>query len=151
VAAAVLAGMLSASGAGSLMAPRLGARLPTAIAVLAAAALGAAAVLPRILDSALGLPLPGRIAVLAAVIFPLGVLMGMPFPAGIRLLGRTDPHLVPWAWGINGCASVVASILAAMLALEWGFSAVLLAAAMAYAAAGFAVVLGRRVRRCHTG
>ncbi len=138
-AAAVLAGLLLASGAGSLLAPRLGSWLPAALAVLAASALGAAAALPRILDSALGLPLPGRIAVLAAVILPLGLLMGMPFPAGIRLLGRTAPHLVPWAWGINGCASVVASILAAMVALEWGFPVVLTLGGIAYLTAGIAV------------
>lgn len=138
-AAFVLAGLLLASGVGSLLAPRLGARLPVAVALLAASALVAAWILPLILNAALDLTLPWRIAVLAAVILPPGVMMGMPFPAGIRLLGGTAPHLIPWAWGINGCASVVASILAAMVALEWGFGAVLLLGGIAYATAGITV------------
>lgn len=135
-AAAVLCGLLIASGVGSLLVPRLDRWMLAALAVLAVATGGIAWALPRIVNAALGLPLSGRLAVLAAVVFPPGVLMGTPFPAGIRLLGRIDPRLIPWAWGINGCASVVGSILAVMVALEWGFRAVLLLGGMAYAAAG---------------
>ena len=63
---------------------------------------------------------------------PLGMAMGMPFP---RLLGKLQdeaPALVPWAWGVNGALSVVASVLAALMALSWGFRAVLVAGALAY-------------------
>ncbi|MDR7521582.1 MAG: SAM-dependent methyltransferase [Armatimonadota bacterium] len=135
-AAVVLAGLLVSSGAGSLLAPRVGRRLLPVAVALAAVVAAIAWTLPQILDAALGLATPGRLAVLAAVIGPSGILMGMPFPAGIALVGRFDPRLVPWAWGINGCASVLASILAAMLALEGGFRPVLLAGALAYAGAG---------------
>jgi hypothetical protein len=96
---------------------------------------GTAWALPEVVDSALGLSLAGRAAVLAAIVLPLGVLMGIPFPSAIRMLGRTDPSLVPWAWGINGCASVLGSIAAAMLALEWGFPVVLALGGLAYAGA----------------
>jgi hypothetical protein len=48
--------------------------------------------------------------------------MGMPFPLALREL---DEPLVPWAWGINGCASVVSATLATLLAVDFGFSAVL--------------------------
>jgi hypothetical protein len=48
--------------------------------------------------------------------------MGMPFPLALREL---DEPLVPWAWGINGCASVVSAALATLLAVDFGFSAVL--------------------------
>jgi len=66
---------------------------------------------------------------------PLGFLMGFPFPEGIRLTGRIAPGLVPWAWGVNGCASVLSSILAVMIAVSYGFSAVLLIGGAAYALA----------------
>jgi hypothetical protein len=53
---------------------------------------------------------------------PLAFCMGMPFPLALREL---DEPLVPWAWGINGCASVVSAVLATLLAIDFGFSTVL--------------------------
>ena len=47
--------------------------------------------------------------------------MGMPFPLGIRLLAGTGEQEIPWAWGINGCLSVVGTLLAAVIAVELGF------------------------------
>ena len=67
--------------------------------------------------------------------------MGTAFPGGLAWLEARAPGLIPWAWAINGCASVLASILAAMIALSAGFSWVLVAAALAYAGAWLA--LGR--------
>ena len=80
------------------------------------------------------LSLPARVA-----LAPLGLLMGMPFPGGLAWLGKRAPGLVPWAWAINGCTSVLASVLAAMVALSAGFSWVLAAAALAYAGAWLAL------------
>lgn len=133
--AAVLAGLLVASGAGSLASPRAGRRLPAVVAAVAVLAAGAALLLPRAFQASLGFALPVRLAVIAAAVLPLGLLMGVPFPAAVRALGRTDPAAIPWAWGVNGCASVIASILAAIAALEWGFGMVMLLGALAYAAA----------------
>jgi hypothetical protein len=59
----------------------------------------------------------------------------MPFPLGLARLGRETPELVPWAWGINGCASVVSAVLAALLAIEFGFSVVVALAVALYLAA----------------
>jgi hypothetical protein len=61
--------------------------------------------------------------------------MGTAFPGGLAWLQERAPGLVPWAWAVNGCASVLASILAAMVALSAGFTAVLVAAAGAYVGA----------------
>ena len=58
--------------------------------------------------------------------------MGMPFPLGIARIGRESPDLVPWAWGINGCASVIAAILATLLAIHFGFGVVVMIAIMLY-------------------
>jgi hypothetical protein len=58
--------------------------------------------------------------------------LGMYFPTGLELLRRREPRLIPWAWAVNGVASVVATVLAVMLAMEIGFSNVSLVAAGAY-------------------
>jgi hypothetical protein len=74
-----------------------------------------------------------------------GLLMGIPFPAGLRRLGAESPDLVPWVWAVNGAASVVASVLAALLALSFGFRLVLLVGAACYAGACLMVTyLGSR-------
>jgi hypothetical protein len=81
------------------------------------------------------------VAVLALA--PPGLLMGMPFPKGLALLEENAPDLITWAWGVNGAVSVVASILAALLALSLGFSTVLAVGAACYVGAW---VMGRAVR-----
>jgi len=58
--------------------------------------------------------------------------MGIPFPAGIRALADRNEAVIPWAWGINGCLSVIATSLATILAVEAGFTALMGAAALAY-------------------
>jgi len=131
--AAVLFGLLLASGLGSAFAPRL--PLRRALALLAAVALLYPLLLPPAFDRLLGWPLAARLGATAVALAPLGFLMGVPFPRGIALVERRSPGLIPWAWGINGCASVVASVLAAMLALSAGFSWVLIAGAVCYALA----------------
>ena len=60
-------------------------------------------------------------------------LMGMPFPLGLRTLAGKEEKNLPWAWGVNGCVSVISAALAALLAVEAGFSIVILLAAILYA------------------
>jgi hypothetical protein len=50
--------------------------------------------------------------------------MGMPFPLGLAQVAKQAPNLIPWAWGLNGCASVLSAILATILAIHFGFTAV---------------------------
>lgn len=59
----------------------------------------------------------------AAFIFPLGFMMGMAFPLGMKLIANGRETLGPWLWGINGAASVVASVSAAVIALAAGIGA----------------------------
>lgn len=59
-------------------------------------------------------------------------LMGMPFPMGLQLVSKKQQHLVPWAWGINGCVSVISTSLATIIAVEVGFTTVMLLASGAY-------------------
>lgn len=75
---------------------------------------------------------PARIFVAAAVLAPLGLVMGMPMPTAIRLLARQAPEIIPWGWGVNGAASVLGSVAALAIALLTSFSHALLAAAVLY-------------------
>ena len=104
------------------------------IAVLAVAAISPL-VLPPIIDVAIPWPLPVRIGVAVAILVPLGCLLGMPLPGGMRLLSASRSDLVPWGWGINGAFSVVGATLAVFIAMNWGFSATLLIGALIYGAA----------------
>jgi hypothetical protein len=90
------------------------------------------ALLPRIFD--LFLPRSDALKVIASIclIAPLAFFMGMPFPLGIALLRERNPDLIAWAWGINGCASVVSAALATCLAIAFGFNAVVLLAVGVY-------------------
>ncbi|MCP4680203.1 MAG: hypothetical protein GY854_32860 [Deltaproteobacteria bacterium] len=73
----------------------------------------------------------GRIIVgllVAVLAFP----MGMPFPLSLQKAGTLGPAVVPWAWGINGGASVLGSILCIVVAMAFGFKIVLAVAAVLY-------------------
>jgi SAM-dependent methyltransferase len=63
---------------------------------------------------------------------PLGFGMGYFFPQGISWIKKSSPGLVPWAWAVNGSASVFASVLTAILFLQWGYSLVLLLGGIIY-------------------
>lgn len=76
--------------------------------------------------------LPIRIAACVLILAPLGVLLGVPFAYGLAVAQRRDPRLIPWAWAINGCLSVVGSILTVVVSMNFGFAAVLWVAAVVY-------------------
>ena len=88
--------------------------------------------LPWVFGAAQGWPTAARLAVTLALLGPIGFLLGMPFPLGLKALGARAPALVPWAWGINACASVVSASLATFIALHIGFTPVLGCALVLY-------------------
>jgi hypothetical protein len=106
--------------------------LGSLLAVTVALVLAEVSILPLIRDRFLSAPLAVRIAVTVALQFPLGTCLGMYFPTGIELLRHSAPGLVPWAWAVNGIASVASSVLAVMLGMSIGFSGVALVAAAIY-------------------
>jgi hypothetical protein len=140
--ATVLCVLLLASGVGSLLAPRIGAR--RAIPALVLYLLLLVIVLPSVFDWFLGYPLAIRVVVACLLLAPLGMLMGIPFPSGLALIQGRVPGLVPWAWGVNGCTSVIASVLTALVALSWGFTVVFVIAAATYACAWVLLLTGGR-------
>ncbi|MCA1714981.1 MAG: SAM-dependent methyltransferase, partial [Gammaproteobacteria bacterium] len=144
-----LAGFLLFAGAGSVCAQHWLARSTPSIPVLTARALLAIAVglAWHLVGFALALPVSAswppsaRAALGVLTIAPLAFAMGLPFALGLTRLARTAPAFVPWAWGLNGCASVVAAIAALLLAIEFGLAATLLIALVLY---GFAAWVWRR-------
>jgi hypothetical protein len=139
---AAIAALLIFSGAGSLWSARLAAgwKPAASVAALVAADLAAAA---AIVHAAQPLSLPVRVLLAFALLAPLGLAMGMPFPTGLRAVAGGPPGAVAWAWALNGFASVIAASVATLLAVEWGWRWVLVGALACYAAAALAM-LGRR-------
>jgi len=80
------------------------------------------------------LPLSVKIIFTIILIAPLAFLMGMPFPMALDTLAEYAHDLIPWAWSINGCASVVSVVLATLLAIHFGFTAVIMIAVLLYIA-----------------
>jgi spermidine synthase len=99
----------------------------------------------RLLHATIGWTLPARLAVTVALLAPLGFLMGMPFPSGMRWAGTRYAGSVPWLWGINGVMSVLGSALSITLAIHFGLTATIVVAGVVYGLAWSVMV--REVRR----
>jgi hypothetical protein len=138
----VLFALLFFSGLGSLVSGRFPHRVT--LAILVVVVLTYPWLLPRLFNLFLGGAFGLRLTIAILALAPLGFLMGMPFPRGIGWLEGHDARLIPWAWGVNGAASVVASVAAALLALSFGFSWVLIAGASCYAGALLVVFVQHR-------
>ncbi len=137
----IIFSLLVSSGLGSLFSDRIGLRLGTrripALAVLLAVVLTAYGFgLFPLLNALMFLPFALRIAASFLLISLAGFFMGFFFPDGIRRLGEGDKTLVGWAWGANSFATVLGSILAVIVSINWNFTAVLAMAGVAYLAAG---------------
>jgi len=91
-------------------------------------------------------PLVARIAIAIAAIFPLAFLMGMLFPIGITLIAAEDPDLIPWAWAMNGCMSVIGTFGTRTIALFLGFSQALLLGLLVYILVAGCALAYARVR-----
>jgi len=139
----VLASLLIFTGAGSYLAGRIQrvSRQTLSYSLLAVVGviLFTLVVTPTVLSLALGLALPWRVAIAVLLVAPLGILLGVPFSTGLRLVGQEAPPLVPWAWAVNGFFTVIGSVGAMILGMAFGFTVVLMIAAVCYAAALIAI------------
>jgi spermidine synthase len=97
-------------------------------------------ILPGILNALVGLPFVAKLLVSAVLLVPLGFLMGMPFPTGLRALAGYRAEFpsaeggstVEWAWAMNAASSVLGSVLAMVLAIRFGMNVTLACGAAAY-------------------
>jgi SAM-dependent methyltransferase len=136
--AVVLAAFLLFAGAGSLYSQRLArshATVTLPVAAIGVVSLAYLLGLDHVFAPLATLPDSLRVLVSVLLIAPLAFFMGIPFPLGLSRVAAHSPSLVPWAWGINGCASVISAVLATLLAMHFGFSAVIVAAVAIYAIA----------------
>jgi spermidine synthase len=62
--------------------------------------------------------------------------MGTFLPSGLERLKERAPSFVPWAWGVNGVASVVAPVISIGLGITFGNVLLLVAALPLYLLAG---------------
>jgi hypothetical protein len=145
--------LLLSSGAGSLASRRWMTRarlswLP--LIAIAGALLLYVFVLPGLLNALVGLPFVAKLLVSAGLLVPPGFLMGMPFPTGMRALasipapefpasngGLANQNAVEWAWAMNAASSVLGSVLAMVIAIQFGLSMTLACGALAYLLALF--------------
>jgi hypothetical protein len=135
-ATVTISGFLLFSGLGSLTAQRLGRdagpwlrRIIVCLIVLGALELAVAGRLMQIVGQ---LPYVARCAGALLAVAPLGYLMGFVMPLALARLSRGARWLIPWAWGINGFASVLAVPLATALGMTWGFNVVAALALLLY-------------------
>ena len=137
----VLSGMLVFSGIGGYFSQSLDhKRLKFGMALLLLMLVGLFLSLNRLTQWGLNLPDYGRYLLAFLLLLPPGFLMGLPFPNGMRLLLK-NPYGRANAWAVNGCASVLATILAVQIALGMGLPAILVCAVLAYLAAYIILVL----------
>lgn len=131
--AVVLTAILISAGTGSLFSSGLTKRrLSSAFIILIVLIVLYSILYPLLISLTSHYPIWLKTVIFFTAIFPAGFIMGIPFPSGIRILSELDPALIPWAWAINGCLSVIAPIITIMLAVLAGFSFVLWAGALTY-------------------
>ncbi len=141
-AAAVITSILVCAGVGSSLQDSLPwaavKRIRSAAALVGAFAAGSILFLDPLLDLFIEYSIAIRFTVALLVLAPLAFCMGWMLPAGMQMIRSDAPVLIPWAWGINGFASVAAGPLALMLSIAVGFPGVILCAVGCYALAGAA-------------
>jgi hypothetical protein len=137
--ATVIFTMLCGAGIGSAASRRLriGPRRHWSRPFIAVIAIGLALVVwyPEIARLILAFPLPGRVVLSGALLFPLGFFLGMPFPLGILALENEPRGTIAWAWGMNGVFTAVGGLVSALLSLEAGFNVTILVGLACYVGA----------------
>jgi hypothetical protein len=136
----VLFSTLLFSGLGSfissrLLTSKLDRNIRLACLLISILILAYVCLLPAVLYTYVSLPTLQKALIVIVLLFPLSFWMGMPMPLGIHRLKTCSAAMVPWAWGVNGSASVLGSIATVLIAANFGFNQALLAAASFYALA----------------
>jgi hypothetical protein len=133
-----LAGFLLFAGLGSFVSERLAQKhsyyriAVLAVFVIATLSIGYLFLLGPLFEQLGHLSMGYKFVISSLLIAPLAFFMGMPFPMAISSLKQHASNLIPWAWGINGYASVISAGLATLIAIDLGFTAVILIATLLY-------------------
>jgi hypothetical protein len=137
----VIASMLIFSGLGSFLSSRFidnpGRGVRIAVAVIAAAVIAYAFLLNPIIAAAIRWPFIAKCFCITVLIAPLSIAMGFPFPLGLSSVRGENNSFLPWAWSINGAFSVIATPLANILAVSYGYTPVFLLSILLYVLVAF--------------
>ncbi len=150
----ILFTLMLGGGLGSALSRRIGKNPATTIGLVIPAIIAASVIyswsLPSLFTAWIGLSRVARILLSVALLLPLGVLLGMPLPAGVRVLGTSRPGLLAWAWGVNGATSILGASAAILIAMTWGFARVATVGAATYALAWvIGLAMARSASRSH--
>jgi hypothetical protein len=138
--ATVIFSILLSSGVGSLMSQRVQlVRKPWILIVLFCIVFTYSLSVPFIINGIIPFSFATKVILIFITLLPMGVLMGVPFPLGLSILGEKSQNLIPWAWAVNGCLSVLAPIVAIVFAMSVGFQLVIMTGAVLYLFAFFAL------------
>ena len=130
--------MLLSSGAGSVISRKWISspqKVWAPLLITASALIVYVWVLPFILNRLVGAPFTSKLVISALLLAPLGFAMGMPFPAGLRALAASHAasgNPIEWAWAMNAASSVLGSVLAIIIAIQFGLNVTLICGATAY-------------------
>ncbi len=148
--AVVLFAMLIFAGLGSFYSERLRGSLASKLTVIGVGlvliSLAVAFAYPSLLQAFLGLPLVGRALVAIALMAPVGFVLGMPFPTGLAVLAKANPQSIPWAWAMNGYATVVGLSSAALIAMRTGYTMLILLSLGVYLLGFLALLASAKAR-----
>jgi hypothetical protein len=147
--AVILSSLLIFSGIGSLISGTfketvMQGRLRIVLLILCALLACSIYSLPYVFDHFLGTPGIVKIIVTLCVMAPLGLCMGMALPIGIKLVEKDGPSIIPWVWAINGACSVLGSVVAWGISLNYGFNTTLWTAVGTYGAACLVMFLRKQ-------
>ena len=146
---AVMAGLLVGAGFGSGIAGRLrkgGANsyaMPIGALVAGGVIIGSGVIHPAVFESTQHLGFYTKIGITELLVLPIGAALGTLMPLGISSLSERTPALVPWAWSVNGFASVIGSCVAALLSMTYGFTVTFRLGAACYVFAAIAALAFR--------
>jgi len=147
-ASAVLSSLLVFSGLGSILQEKINMgtirKIQIASGMIILLTIIFLNIVDPLLNYAVNLPLSMVFILIMILLMPLSFFMGWMFPGGMSVLEKKSDTLIPWAWGVNGFASVAASPLAIILSMSFGFNFVILTGLGFYLLAGFTAYLWNR-------
>lgn len=138
--AAILSSILVFSGIGSSVQKKLGMEPGRRMRIAAGSIIGIMLVylltIDPILQAFIGAGTAIRFLITVILLMPVSFFFGWMFPSGVHVLDKSDDSLIPWAWGVDGFASVIAAPLAIILSMSFGFTNVILLGLLFYGIAG---------------
>jgi hypothetical protein len=142
--------LILSAGAGSALSERLGTAskaVPLLVPLFIAVGIESLRVgLQTVLRTSMDLATLAKIPLVIGLTFPVGIMLGLCLPYGLRLSNANARGETPWLWAVNGVAGVLGSSIALLLSIYAGVSVNFHVAALCYVALGLAASVLRAKR-----